>query len=171
MLGLDDRDFRLTAGPGFAIAAPFALPLAYLAAARGPGRPCPRRCRQGVLARPAGDRFCRTGGRAGLMPEDAGIRQPGFQAPPGPGLSLAAPLATRRSPLAFRPTACLPGRRPWAWASRPAAKSSGQAGLAGRRSYLRAGGRAGLMPGVAGIRQPGFQANGRPQQDHRPCRR
>jgi len=36
---------------------PFILPLAYLAAARGPGRPCLRRCRQGGLACPASDRF------------------------------------------------------------------------------------------------------------------
>ena len=57
----------------------FLLPLACLAASLGPGRPGLRRCRQGGLACPAGDRFLGAGGQAGRMLEDAWFRQPGFQ--------------------------------------------------------------------------------------------
>jgi len=62
-------------GPGLSVAAPppsgargspFVLLLAYQAVARGPGRAGLRRCRQGGLACPAGDRFWGAGGRAGL---------------------------------------------------------------------------------------------------------
>ena len=64
--------------PSGALGLPFVLPLACLAVALGPGRPGLRRCRQGGLAFPAGDRFWGAGGRAGLMPGEAGIRRPGF---------------------------------------------------------------------------------------------
>jgi len=71
--------FRLAVDPGLSVAAPlvarrsrlaFVLPLACLAAARGPGRPGLQRCRQGGLACPAGDRFLR-GGRL-VEPYDSG---------------------------------------------------------------------------------------------------
>jgi len=51
--------------------------------------------------------------------------------------AIAAPPSSRRSWLAFRPAACLPGRHPWAGSSGLAAMSSGQAGSPGRRLFLR----------------------------------
>ena len=53
--------------PSGALGLPFVLPLACLAVALGPGRPGLRRCRQGGLAFPAGDRFW--GGRRPGRPD------------------------------------------------------------------------------------------------------
>jgi len=67
------------------------------------------------------------------MPEEAGIRAAGIsgsrQAPALPSPRLPPP--ARRSRLAFRPAAGLPGCRPWAGLSGPAAMRSGRAGLHG----------------------------------------
>jgi len=72
MLVFDSQDFWPTAGSSLAIAAPppsgargspLILPRACLAAARGPGRSGLRRCLQGGMDCPAGDRFWEAEGR------------------------------------------------------------------------------------------------------------
>jgi hypothetical protein len=60
----------------------------------------------------------------------------------GPGLSVAAPPVARCSRLAFRPAACLPGRRTWAGLSEPVAMQSG--GLTDRRRSFS--GAKGIFP-------------------------
>jgi len=81
--------------PPGALGLPLVLPLACLAAAPGPGRPGLPRCHRGGLACPAGDNLWGAGGRAGLMPEDAGIRAAGISRPQK--ATAGPPLAPRRS--------------------------------------------------------------------------